>query len=288
MSVLVVGSVNADLSLRVVDLPDPGATVIAEGLDEAGGGKGANQAVAAARWGAEVAFVGAVGTDAIGPVLREELAAEGIDVGHLARLDGPSGRAIITVDAAGENHIVVVSGANGGVEPATVTDAVAEHVGLVLVSCELSTEVVRAALHAATGTTVLNPAPAVGLDRSVVAAADVVVPNRGELAELTGTAEASTITEAVHAARALGVPSVVVTLGGDGCVVVADGEPARHLRPPAVEVVDTTGAGDTFCGVLAAELSTGADVLAAAVAAVDAAARSTTAFGARAGMPRRG
>jgi ribokinase len=305
--VIVVGSVNVDLVARSDLLPASGETVTGATYSEHDGGKGANQAVAAARLGASAAFVGAVGRDAFGTRARNALAAEGIDLSGLVDVDAPTGVALILVDARGENLISVASGANAALTTHDVSVALERLApgpgDVVLVSHEIPTVATREALRvgrAAGATTILNPAPASGIDRSVFGLADILTPNRLELGTIIA-AEASRVGRAasvgghpVEAARTLlqrnaeggGVGrAVVVTLGSSGALVVArDGQP---LDVPAVAVrsVDSVGAGDTFTGALAAALAAGDDLETAARRAVAAATVSTLREGAREGMP---
>jgi ribokinase len=281
--VVVVGSINADLVVVAERLPAPGETVSGGRFARHGGGKGANQAVAAARLGAAVAIVGAVGDDELGAAALRELADEGIDVSAVARLAGePTGVALIVVDAAGENQIAVASGANA----ALTADALRlEGDGVVLLSHEVPEAAVVAGAEAAASagwTAVLNPAPARALPERVLAARPILTPNASEAAQLTGEDDPEA------AARALGERTgapVLVTLGARGALLL-DGEPL-WLPAPEVRVVDTTGAGDTVNGALAAELAAGRPLAEAARFAIAAAALSATKAGARGGMPRR-
>ena len=292
--VVVVGSINVDLVVAVERLPAAGETVAGGRFAQHGGGKSANQAVAAARLGASVALVGAVGEDAMGDDAIAALEAEGIDVSGVARLDAPTGVALIVVDAAGENQIAVASGANAALDPDHVNAELARLLGtappafpsrgIVLLGHEVSPAVVAAAAsaaHAAGWPVVLNPAPARALPDAALA---VLTPNTSEAAQLTGSDDPEA------AARALADrtgAAVLITLGADGALLLEpDGEPVR-LPATRVDVVDTTGAGDTVNGALAAELAAGRSLVDAARFALRAAALSTTAPGARGGMPRR-
>jgi ribokinase len=276
--VIVVGSVNIDLVIDVAHLPGPGETVIGGRFARHHGGKGGNQAVAAARLGASVAFVGAVGDDAFGVDARTALEVEGIDTSELLTLpDSATGAAFILVDASGENSIAVAGGANVALT--------AEHAAMalrrlapgrgdvVLVGHEIPTMTACAALaagHAFGATTILNPAPADGLDAASVGLADLVTPNEGELATL----------------RAAGAEpaSFLVSLGAAGArLTTPDGTSA--IRAPRVEAVDTVGAGDALNGALAAALAAGRPLAEAARQAVVAASLSVTRAGAREGMP---
>lgn len=285
--VTVVGSINRDLVASVPSLPRPGQTVIATSLAQHHGGKGANQAVAAARAGASVTMFGAVGSDEAGPQAVEALALEGVDVRSVATLDGPTGTALIAVAPDGANQIIVSPGANGrldtGALQSTLRAAIPAATDVLLVSLEVPLEAVAAAMavaREASLTVVLNPAPARPLPPAVTR--DVVLtPNRGELRTITGAR-----TVATGAARLLGegARAVVVTLGAAGCAVYDGGE-ALRLPGMAVEAVDTTGAGDCFNGVLAAALAGRASLREAARRANTAAGMSVTADGARGGMP---
>jgi ribokinase len=261
--IALVGSINLDIVVGVDRHPAPGETVLGDDRQELPGGKGANQAVAAARLGADVAFVGRVGDDDAGRRLRDGLAAEGVDVTHVrVDADAPTGVALIAVDRAGENTIVVSSGANARVSAADVEAAhdVLANAAVTLVQHEVPEDAVAAAIAAAGGTVVLNPAPA----RPIVAPVDVLVPNRGELETLAGRAG-----DPVELARGLEVArAVVVTLGSEGAVVV-EGAHVERIPAPEVDAVDTTGAGDSFdAGFLAARLDGRpvADALAYAIA----------------------
>jgi ribokinase len=287
--VVVVGSVNVDLVVSAGQLPRAGETVAGGTFARHGGGKGANQAVAAARAGAEVAMVGAVGDDEMGHEALEELAGEGIDTTHVARLDGvPTGVALIVVDEAGENQIAVASGANAALDAPAVERGLAALLdsqdGLVLLGNEVPEAAVAAGLRAARAAgwqVVLNPAPArpAGADLGGV----VLTPNADEARTLAGEAE---VEAAARVLAARTSAPVLVTLGADGALLLDSDELRRHPAPP-VSVVDTTGAGDTVNGALAAELAAGRPLTDAVRFALAAAALSTTAAGARTAMPRR-
>jgi len=279
--IAVVGSINLDLVVAVERHPAPGETVVGGDCRQFPGGKGANQAVAAARLGAKVAMVGRVGADAQGAWLRQGLWTEGVDVEHVREdRQAPTGVALIAVDARGENTIVVSPGANARVDARDVA-AASEVVGgaeVVLVQHEVPQAAVAKAIATARGTVVLNPAPARGLAAPV----DVLVPNRGELETLAGgRGDPVTLARSITAAGA-----VVVTLGPEGAVVV-EGDRAERVRAPHIEAVDTTGAGDAFCGALAEAMAGGATVVEAARWAVRVAAASVTRPGAQGGLPRR-
>ncbi len=304
--VVVLGAVNVDLVMRLPALPAPGQTVLGGELGRADGGKGANQAVAAARAGAQTHLVGAVGADD-GAQSVAALAAEGVHVGAVACLAGATGHAFVLVDDDGENQIAVASGANALVSADHVLAALGD---LNLTAADvlvLSFEMPAAALRAAAGAAaeagcqlVVNPAPARPRSLDLLAGA-IATPNVHELATLAtelasaglpgatapepGAAAPQAGTVALALARATG--SVVVVTVGSGGALLAD--PARgaplHVAGHRVAVRDTTGAGDTFTGVLAASLAGGHDLVAAAGRAVAASALAVMAHGARAGMP---
>jgi ribokinase len=385
--VIVVGSVNIDLVARVPHLPHPGETVTGGTYERHHGGKGGNQAVAAARLRRPTLFIGAVGDDTFEKEARRALTTERVDVSMVASLPGqPTGMALILVDATGENEVAVVPGANGAIETGYVRDCLSRlgplHGDVMLVCNEVPLHVVREALmcgHAAGAITVLNPAPAIGIDRAIFGLADIVTPNRTELATLlatearrTGRRLDSASTDAAVRARSLLEPgpegpgvrkAVIVTLGAAGVVVLervgsgldgtvagrllgpdpnegcGDGDgtadapaPAAEILEPAVDVfpataysdvpmpepvaavvaapvrvpapelavgsirvwevladkvatVDSTGAGDAFCGALAAALAEGRPLAEAVRRAVAGSALATTHSGAREGMP---
>jgi ribokinase len=282
--IVVAGSINIDIVAHVERLPGPGETVAGGRLERTGGGKGANQAVAAARAGGAVTLVGAVGDDDLGAVALEQLRAEGVDVSGVLRLPGvATGVALIAVDRDGHNQIAVASGANHAIEPAMVEPALAElstGAGCVLASFELTDAIVLAAARAARAAgcaLVVSPAPARPLPDGLADARPILVPNEHEAAELAGAEDAETA--ARQLAGLTGAP-VVVTLGARGAIAV-DGGDAVLLPAPAVRAVDTTGAGDVFTGVLARGLAGGDGLRSACARAVEAAARSVTVAGAR-------
>ena len=284
--VVVVGSINVDLVVAADHLPRPGETVLGGRFARHFGGKGANQAVAAARAGASVVMIGAVGRDADGDASLAALAAEGIDVSRVRRVDSPTGVAIIAVAADGENQIVVASGANAEVAEADVALAGLEGPGVLLTCLEVPLPTVVAAVAAAARQglrPIVNPAPAQRLPPELLGLGPIFTPNRDELLAITGAADLDAALEALAAA---GAGAVVVTLGADGALLTSS---ARRTRVPGapVEVVDATGAGDTFSGVLAAWLAEGRSLDDAVLAANAAAAISVTRPGARGGMPVR-
>ncbi|WEN15503.1 ribokinase [Rhodanobacter sp. AS-Z3] len=282
--IVVVGSVNMDLVTQAPRFVGPGETILGDRFLTVPGGKGANQAVAAARLGAEVALVGAIGNDAFGAQLRDGLVSEGIDLSQLTQLDDcGSGTASITV-AEGENQIIVVPAANARVTPAQVESAQAliSRADAVLVQMEIPLDAVEATLrlgHRLGTPVILNPAPAQQLPTDWLRLARYVTPNQHELAILLGADLAEDFRELMRRAPC----PVVLTRGGEGAWYRDAGEPT-HQAGFKVSVVDSTGAGDTFNAALAVFLHEG---LAAAVRkACLAAALSVTRLGAQGGMPR--
>ncbi|MGA4842574.1 ribokinase [Streptomyces sp. G45] len=285
--IVVLGSTNMDLVAYVATAPCRGETVTGREFRTFPGGKGANQAVAAARAGATVSMVGAVGTDAFGARLRETLDHSGVDIDLLRTVEGATGTAHIVVDDEGGNAIVVVPGANATLTGLTHGDeALIASADLLLLQLEVPLDgVLAAARHARERgvRTVLTPAPAQPLPPELLAAVDLLVPNEHEAAALTG------VTDPGAAARALlsQVPEVVVTLGAHGSLYVArDAEPVT-VPAPRVTAVDSTGAGDTFVGALAVALGEGRPMPDALAWASTAAALSVRRPGAAASMPYR-
>jgi ribokinase len=286
-AVAVVGSLNLDLVVRVPELPGPGETVVGGDLFRNPGGKGANQAVAAARLGRRVAMVGCVGDDEAGRHLLAAIDADGVDGSRVRVVDGvPSGTALITVSEDGENQIVVSPGANARLTPGDVADAeaVLRAAAVTLLQLEVPLETVAAAAHTAGGRVVLNPAPVQALPADLLGRVDVLVPNRVELARLAGGPVPDTVEAATGLAGRLAARAVVVTLGADGALVVADGR-AAHVPAVPVRPVDTTAAGDAFCGGLADALAGGADLREAARRAARVAAAACLRRGAQASLP---
>jgi ribokinase len=288
-TVVVIGSLNLDMVVPVPHHPRPGETVLGGDHRSTPGGKGANQAVAAARLGRAVALVGRVGDDDAGRTLRAALESENVDVAHTrATSDAPSGIAMISVDGSGENAIVVSPGANGRLTPADVEAAgeVIERADVVLCQLEVPVESVTAGARCARGTVMLNPAPARPLPADLLESVDVLVPNRGELAMLTNASDPPDHDGVAELAGRIAGPSVVVvTLGADGALLLETGN-ATHVRGPDVAVVDTVGAGDAFCGALADAMVRGASNLEGVRWAVAAGALATTKEGAQTAMPR--
>ena len=285
--VVVVGSINVDLVVSTPRLPRPGETVLGREFARHLGGKGANQAVAAARAGASVTMIGAVGRDVDGDESMTALAAEGIDVSRIRRVHAPTGIALITVAADGENQIVVAPGANALVSADDASLPEIETGDGVMLAC---LEVPMAAVLAAVGAArriglqpILNPAPAQQLPAELLAAGPILTPNEDELLALTGEADADV---AIALLLDAGARAVIVTLAAAGALL-ADGSRRQRFPAHAVDVVDATGAGDAFSGVLAAWLAKGDPLAIATEAANAAAGLSVTRAGARSGMPSR-
>lgn len=293
MTVCVLGSLNLDIIARVAALPRPGETVAAREVLTLPGGKGLNQAIAAARMGAGVRMVGAVGVDAAGEQLVEALVEAGVDAGRIARIaDVPTGTAYISTDDAGENQIVVTAGANARVLPAAVDAAALGDATVFLAQLETPVATLAAFLAAAAGrgTRILNAAPALPDAIALFALAELLIVNETELATLCGTRIAASPEDAGALAAGLltrADQAVIVTLGAAGALRVTRAE--RRLSPALrVAVVDTTGAGDCFCGALAALIAEGMPADLAMTAAGAAAALCVGRAGAAPAMPRRG
>lgn len=291
-----VGSINVDLVATAAHLPAPGETVLGTGFAHHPGGKGANQAVAAARAGTATAMVGCVGDDPFGTELTAFLGAQGVDTAAVAVVPGhPTGTAVIVVDVRGENSIVVVPGANAEVRSAAVDDLALASGDVVVAQFETPLATTAAAFsraRAAGARTILNPAPAAVVPDDLLAATDVLVVNEVELAQVSGhdLGPAPTTADVVAAARTVrhGTDvAVVATLGAAGIVAVDDAGELVAPAHPVRDVVDTTGAGDCFVGSLAARLVEGDDLRGAVGYALVAAALCVGRAGAGSSMPTR-
>lgn len=264
--VVVVGSINADLVVTLERHPQPGETLLGRTMTVMPGGKGSNQAVAAAKLGAPTTMIGAVGQDAYTDVALSGLRAAGVDTSSVQRVGTTTGVAIVEVDDDGENTIVVIPGANASVLPALVSaaaDLIAD-AGVLVLQGEIPAASVAAAVSSARGRVLINLAPVIPLDRATLLRADPLVVNEHEgalvLKQLTGAAaSADHASDHAATARALvacGFASVVMTLGGSGALL-ASSSGVLEVPAPSVSVVDTTGAGDAFVGALAARLVAG-------------------------------
>jgi ribokinase len=283
--VLVVGSANADLVVSVDRRPEGGETVLGGDTMVSPGGKGANTAVAAARLGADVALLGAVGDDPYGAMLLDSLRSSDVQTGFVHIAERPTGIAYITVTPDGENSIIVSPGANTTLRPADL-DATLDGTKIMVASMEIPLPTVERAVAAAAESgvrAVLNLSPAAKVSPDSLAALDVLLVNEHEAAWLLGTGRRPG--ENVRKLLDLGPAAVVVTLGARGAVVVTRGG-VTAVPSPEVKVVDTTGAGDAFAGALAASLADGAGLVDAAHKAVKVAAVSVTRPGAQPSYPR--
>ncbi|HEX7890468.1 MAG TPA: ribokinase [Ramlibacter sp.] len=286
--IVVFGSLNMDLMVRVARAPRGGETLQGLGFMTNPGGKGANQAVACARQGASVAMVGCVGQDGFGETLRQALASDGIDVSNVRVAGANTGVAVVMVDAEGENRITLVPGANDllKAEPA----ALAGH--YLLLQCEVPMpEVVLAAsiMRAKGATVVMNPAPVCQLPDELWSSIDILVMNEIEAAELAGLPVTDPASAAIAASslRRRGPATAIVTLGSQGVVVADDSDSGcRHFAALAVKTVDTTAAGDTFIGAMCAARVAGHSTDAAVMRGIQAATLCVTRPGAQASIPR--
>jgi ribokinase len=294
-AIAVVGSINMDVAVRTVRLPGPGETVMGGEALLSLGGKGANQAVAAARLGAAVRMIGGVGEDAFGAAALEALAAEGVDLTGVRRWPGATGVALITVGGDGQNMITLSPGANARLSPAEISIQAAQLSAckVLLLQNETPPEAAHAAIQLADGAVVIaDPAPAAGYDPALIARADILTPNESEATLLTGVAVCDR-DSALQAARQLvakGARTAIVKLGAAGVVHAGrldDGEGEGYVPAPAVAAVDTVAAGDCFNGALAVALAEGAPLREALAFACRAAAIAVTRPGASASMPRR-
>jgi ribokinase len=254
--VLVIGSLNADLVVRTSRFPGPGETISGGDLLTIPGGKGANQAVAAARQGAKVAMVGRVGKDNFAPILIENLDVNHVNVSHVSQDSVASGTAIIIVDENGQNSIVISPGANSKVSTQDVDSAPEAKILLLQFEIPMDTVLHAAKRYKTNGTTViLNPAPARPIPNDLLANVDILVPNESELALLSNM-QVTDVKSAQLAAQEIlkqGVKIVIVTMGSKGALVVTDTQ-ATHVETFKVDVVDTTAAGDAFIAGFASKL----------------------------------
>lgn len=281
-----------DLVTRASRLPRAGETLIGQSFSTVPGGKGANQAVASARLGAEVAMIGCVGSDAYGLQLRDALLVEGIDCQAVSCVDGSSGVALIVVDDSSQNAIVIVAGSNGELTPASLqaADVVLQAADVIVCQLEVPLETVGYALKRGRElgkTVILNPAPASGpLPAQWYASIDYLIPNESEATALSGVTVDSLDSAKLAAAQLIkaGAAKVIITLGAQGALF-SDGNRVEHLAAPNVKAVDTTAAGDTFVGGFAAALAHGKSEAEAIRFGQVAAALSVTRAGAQPSIP---
>lgn len=289
-SIVVVGSINADLTAKVQRHPDPGETLLGSGGTVSAGGKGANQAVAAAQLGAKVTMVGAVGSDQMANDALAHLESSGADLSAVATVEGPTGLAVITVSEDGENTIIVIPGANASVD-AEYVDSHAQLIadaGIVLLQGEIPAAGFDRAVELARGRVVVNLAPVVPVGHEQLRQADPLMVNEHEGAlvlEMLGTPSESTGPhELVTALLEQGFTSVVMTLGAKGALVGTPGE-LVEIPTPQIQAVDTTGSGDAFAGAFVAKLSEGESLIDAATFAARVGAFAATHAGAQASYP---
>ena len=281
-----------DLVTRASRLPRAGETLIGQTFSTVPGGKGANQAVASARLGAQVAMIGCVGSDAYGTQLREALRVEGIDCQAVSTVDGSSGVALIVVDDSSQNAIVIVAGSNGELTPASLQafDAVLQAADVVVCQLEVPMDTVGFTLKRGRElgkTVILNPAPASGpLPAEWYASIDYLIPNESEATALSGITVDSLDSAKLAATQLIkaGAGKVIITLGSQGALFT-DGQTFEHLLAPKVKAVDTTAAGDTFVGGFAAALAGGKSEADAIRFGQVAAALSVTRAGAQPSIP---
>ena len=292
--ILVIGSSNTDMVVKTNRIPCPGETIIGGTFIMNPGGKGANQAVAAARLGAQVTFVCKTGNDIFGQQSKQLFVNEGIDATYVfSDTEHPSGVALITVDDQAENCIVVASGANAYLFPDDLKNAseTIEQSDIVLMQLEIPMETVEYVAniaHSKGKTVILNPAPAQQLTKSLLQCVSILTPNETEASMISGITVTDTASacEAAHAICAMGVQTVIVTLGAKGALIYTD-DFQEEIPAEKVEAIDTTAAGDVFNGALAVALSEGMKITDAVRFACKAASISVTRIGAQASAPYR-
>lgn len=288
--ILVIGSSNTDMTVKSEKMPAPGETVLGGEFIMGPGGKGANQAVAARRLGGDVCFICKVGRDIFGDNAVAGYDREGIDTSHVLRSDKASGVALILVDKNAENSISVAPGANNDLTPDDI-DSVADVIrasDYLILQLEIPVEsVLRAAqiAHEAGVYVILNPAPACPLPAELFSYLSLITPNAGEVELMTGVT--GELDDKVAALRKMGVSDVIITLGSRGSYVAPAGSPAELVPALKVNAVDTTAAGDTFCGALCVALSEGKDLAEAARFATKASSLTVQKMGAQSSIPYR-
>ncbi len=293
-SIVVIGSSNTDMVIKAESFPLPGETILGGQFFMFPGGKGANQAVAAARLGGKVTFIAKVGSDIFGKQALDQFTKEGINTQHVTSdSQNPSGVALITVDAKGENTIVVAQGSNGMLSEKDVEEARRDiqQAGITLMQLEIPIQTVMHAArlsHSYGNKVILNPAPAMSLPDELFRYLYLITPNRSESQAITGIAvkDLSGADKAAQALRSKGVQHVVITLGAEGAYIFDD-DGGHHIAAPKVNALDSTAAGDIFNGALAVAISEGENLLQAVKFANSAAAISVTKMGAQASAPYR-
>ena len=288
--ILVVGSLNMDLVVRASRHPLPGETILGSSFGTSPGGKGANQAVAAARAGGKVTMIGRVGDDSLGDQLIHNLSQDGVDIRYIQRTPATaSGVALITLDETGQNTIVVVAGANGLLSPEDIhaSEAAFQDASVLLLQLEIPLEAVRTAVELGRKHNlqiVLNPAPARSLPETLLKQIDFLIPNENELAQLTGL---HAVHMGVDSLKNLVLGGVIATLGGHGILVAERHKPSHQISAHQVEVIDTVAAGDAFVGCFGVALAEGKGIQEAAAFGNAAAAISVTRSGAQPSLPNR-
>ncbi|KRM95585.1 ribokinase [Liquorilactobacillus aquaticus DSM 21051] len=272
-NVVILGSINVDIILKLTRLPKPGETMKIQGLETAGGGKGANQAIAAARSNANVHFIGRVGDDQYGKMMCELMQKNGIDIEHIkADKDNPTGQAYILLQDSGENSILVNSGANASIQEEDVENArhLIESADVVVAQFEVPINRIIEAFkiaQAAGVSTILNPAPATKVSDKLLELTDLITPNEVEAEMLTGIHVDSLKAQrkSANKLQSKGARNVILTLGSEGAYYLTEDNQEEAVSALKVKAIDTTGAGDTFIGCLAAKLSPNFDNIAQAV-----------------------
>jgi ribokinase len=293
--IVVIGSINTDMVVRSSQLPFPGQTLMGHSFQTTGGGKGANQAVAAARLGAEVSLIARIGDDAFGKMSIENFKKENINIENIyTDRDAPSGVAFIVVDDKGENIIVVAPGANATLNEKDIQDAedVIKKADVILFQLEIPMSTVAEGIRLAkkhNRMVMLNPAPAASIPKEILQSVDIITPNQTETLVLTGIAvnDAITAQHACNVLHEMGILTVIVTMGEQGAYISSDNYHGLIPGFTAGVVIDTVAAGDTFCGGLAIALAEGKSLKDAVQFANAAAALSVTKIGAQASIPIR-
>jgi ribokinase len=293
--IVVIGSINTDMVVRSSQLPFPGQTLMGHSFQTTGGGKGANQAVAAARLGAEVSLIARIGDDAFGKMSIENFKKENINIENIyTDRDAPSGVAFIVVDDKGENIIVVAPGANATLNEKDIQDAedVIKKADVILFQLEIPMSTVAEGIRLAkkhNRMVMLNPAPAASIPKEILQSVDIITPNQTETLVLTGIAvnDAITAQHACNVLHEMGILTVIVTMGEQGAYISSDNYHGLIPGFTAGVVIDTVAAGDTFCGGLAIALAEGKSLKDAVQFANAAAALSVTKIGAQASIPLR-